>query len=70
MQNNNIVTPPLPTVEEAEQIANKYLSDTLRHCQQVAKVMKFFAKKLGQDETYRYIIGLLHDIDRDHVGKI
>jgi hypothetical protein len=33
-------------VKKAEEIAEKYLTDTKDHCYQVAKVMKFFAKKL------------------------
>jgi lysyl-tRNA synthetase, class II len=67
---NNIVVPPLPTIDQAEALAQHYLNDTLRHCQQVGKVMKYFAKKLWQDEHYWYVVGLLHDIDRDHIGKI
>jgi predicted hydrolase (HD superfamily) len=31
--------------------------------------MKYFAHKLWQDEDLRYIAWLLHDIDRDHIGK-
>lgn len=58
-----------PTREQAEQLAQKYLKDTLRHCQQVGGIMEYFAKELGQDSDYWYIAGLLHDIDRDHVQK-
>ena len=58
-----------PSVAEATALADKYLTDTRRHCEQVGKVMQYFAKKLGQDEDMRYIVGLLHDVDRDHVGK-
>lgn len=32
--------------------------------------MKYFGKKLGQDENYWYIVGLLHDIDWDHIEKV
>ncbi|MFA6256598.1 MAG: HD domain-containing protein, partial [Candidatus Absconditabacterales bacterium] len=59
----------LPALEEVENLAKKYLKDTYRHCLDVAKVMKYFAKKLHQNEELRYIAGLLHDIDRDHIGK-
>lgn len=59
----------LPALEEVENLAKKYLKDTYRHCLDVAKVMKYFAKKLNQNEEIRYIAGLLHDIDRDHIGK-
>jgi len=31
--------------------------------------MQYFAKKLWQDDDARYIAGLLHDVDRDHIGK-
>ena len=64
------VTPPLPTIEQAEALTETYLKDTLRHSQQVGQVMKYFWKKLGQDENYWYIVGLLHDIDWDHIGKV
>ncbi len=59
----------LPALEDVENLAKKYLKDTYRHCLDVAKVMKYFAKKLKQNEEIRYIAGLLHDIDRDHIGK-
>lgn len=59
----------LPALEEVENLAKKYLKDTYRHCLDVATVMKFFAKKLHQNEELRYIAWLLHDIDRDHIGK-
>jgi predicted hydrolase (HD superfamily) len=62
--------PPLPTKDQALALTNTYLKDTLRHCQQVWQVMQYFAKKLGQDEHYRYVVWLLHDIDRDHIGKL
>lgn len=59
----------LPKLEDVENLAKKYLKDTYRHCLDVANVMKYFAKKLKQNEEIRYIAGLLHDIDRDHIGK-
>lgn len=62
--------PPLPTIEQAEALTTTYLKDTLRHSQQVGQVMKYFGKKLGQDENYWYIVGLLHDIDWDHIEKV
>jgi putative nucleotidyltransferase with HDIG domain len=61
--------PPLPTRDAAEGLATKYLTETLRHCQQVGQVMAYFARKLGQDEHYWYTVGLLHDIDWDHISK-
>ena len=59
----------IPNVDDAHNLADKYLTDTKQHCYQVAKVMKHFAKKLNQNEELRYLIGLLHDIDRDYIGK-
>lgn len=48
---------------------DKYLTETKQHCEVVGKVMRYFAKKLGQDEQLRYTVGLLHDVDRDHIKK-
>jgi len=45
----------LPTLEEVENLAKKYLKETYRHCLDVATVMKYFAKKLNQNEEIRYI---------------
>ena len=59
----------LPSKEDVDALAKKYLKDTYRHCLDVANVMKYFAKKLGQNEHLRYTAGFLHDIDRDFVGK-
>ncbi|HMS91100.1 MAG TPA: lysine--tRNA ligase [Candidatus Absconditabacterales bacterium] len=59
----------LPAREDVENLAKKYIKDTYRHCIDVATVMKHFAKKLKQNEELRYIAGLLHDIDRDYIGK-
>lgn len=62
--------PSLPSIEGASKLAETYLKDTLRHSQQVWQVMKYFAKKLGKNEDYWYIVWLLHDIDRDHISKV
>lgn len=56
----------------AQTLASRYLTDTLLHCQQVAWCMRYFAKKLNLTEVeqdYRYTVGLLHDVDRDVIGK-
>jgi O-phosphoseryl-tRNA(Cys) synthetase len=45
----------LPALEDVENLAKKYLKDTYRHCLDVANVMKYFAKKLNQNEELRYI---------------
>lgn len=59
----------LPSTTDAQALADKYLTETRKHCEQVGKIMQYFAKKLWQDTDARYIAGLLHDIDRDHIGK-
>lgn len=56
----------------AQTLASRYLTDTLLHCIQVAGCMRYFAKKLNLTESeqdYRYTVWLLHDIDRDVIGK-
>lgn len=60
---------PLPSLEQAQLLVDKYLTETKKHCEDVAKVMKYFAHKLWQDPNLRYMAWLLHDIDRDHIGK-
>jgi len=59
----------LPKISDAQALADKYLTETRKHCEQVGKVMQYFAKKLNQDEDAWYIAWLLHDVDRDHIGK-
>jgi len=56
-------------MEQAHALVEEYLTETKRHCQQVGKVMEYFANKLGEDAHIRYLAGLLHDIDRDHIAK-
>ncbi|MDP2670731.1 MAG: hypothetical protein Q8O99_07730 [bacterium] len=41
------------TQQHATQLVEKYLTDTKRHCLQVGGVMRWFAKKVGEDEEYR-----------------
>lgn len=56
----------------AQTLAHKYLTDTLLHCQHVAGCMRYFAKKswlTDVEQDYRYTVGLLHDVDRDVIGK-
>ncbi len=59
----------LPTSTAAHDLVEKYLTDTKRHCEQVGFVMRWFAQQLGENEEVRYLAGLLHDIDRDHIAK-
>lgn len=41
-----VVYENVPAVGDAQALADKYLSETRKHCEQVAKVMQHFAKKL------------------------
>lgn len=59
----------MTTKTQATALADKYLTDTRRHCDQVAQIMAYFARELGEDEDRRYITGLLHDVDRDYIQK-
>jgi len=67
--NKNKQNIKLDTIQPAEELSQKYLTDTYNHCKQVANIMKFFAKKLWQNENYRYVTGLLHDVDWDYIWK-
>lgn len=53
----------------AHELLAAHASDTLLHNQQVGWLMRWFAQKLGEDTDRWYITWLLHDIDRDHIGK-
>ncbi|MDP3038597.1 MAG: HD domain-containing protein [Deltaproteobacteria bacterium] len=57
--------PKVPTREEALVILHQYNeSDSLRkHAYAVEGVMRFIAKKRGEDEEKWGIIGLIHDLD-------
>ncbi len=59
----------LPTLDQAHALVDEYLTETKRHCLQVGNVMESFAKRLGEDTHLRYLAGLLHDIDWDHIAK-
>lgn len=56
-------------VTQAQELAAKYLDNTLQHCEQVWRIMHGFASDLWQDENYWYVVWLLHDVDRDHIDK-
>jgi putative nucleotidyltransferase with HDIG domain len=55
----------IPTREQAWELLTEYnKSEALRkHALAVEGVMRYFARKLGEDENYWGIVGLLHDID-------
>lgn len=53
------------TREEAWKLLNEYNKDAfhLEHGEIVENTMRYFAKKLGYDEDFWGIVGLLHDLD-------
>lgn len=59
----------LPSIEEANELIEKYSDDTKIHLKSVWYVMKYFANKLWEDEKVWQLVGMLHDIDWDFVWK-
>ena len=59
------MTNPIPTRDEALKLLHEYnQNDSLRkHAYAVEGVMRYFAKKNGEDEEKWGIIGLIHDLD-------
>jgi uncharacterized protein len=55
---------------EAFELFNRYLKTPyLRyHCRETEVIMRAIAAKLGEDETFWGICGLLHDLDIDDLG--
>ncbi|MBE6020699.1 MAG: HDIG domain-containing protein [Clostridiales bacterium] len=53
------------TREEAFELLKKYNKEDfhIQHAQTVEGTLRYFAKKLGHDEEYWGLVGLLHDID-------
>ena len=53
------------TRQEARKLLNEYNKDAfhLEHGEIVENTMRYFAKKLGYDENFWGIVGLLHDLD-------
>lgn len=58
-----------PTETQALELIEKYSTATKQHLLQVGAIMKYFAEKLGEDAHYWWLVGALHDIDRDHIEK-
>lgn len=56
---------------EAYNLLTQYLKDErmVKHCIATEAIMKALAKRLGEDEVLWGLVGLLHDIDYDHVGR-
>ena len=59
------MTQHLPTYDEALALLQEYNHNDslLKHAYAVAGVMRFFARKYGEDEGKWEIIGLIHDLD-------
>jgi putative nucleotidyltransferase with HDIG domain len=59
----------IPTQEASLALLDKYTHATKQHLKQVGTIMEYFAKKTGNDPHYWWTVGILHDIDRDHIEK-
>ena len=59
------MTGKIPTYAEATALLNEFNQDEslLRHAYAVEGVMRYMARKLGEDEEKWGIIGLVHDLD-------
>ena len=57
--------------EEALGILTRYLKDErmVKHCIAVGAVMRALARRLGEDQELWGVVGLLHDVDYDYVGR-
>jgi len=57
--------------EEALELLRAHLKDErmVKHCIAVEAVMRAVARRLGEDEELWGLVGLLHDIDYDEVGR-
>ena len=55
----------MSTYQKANELIEEYISNInlRKHCYAVESCMRFYAKKLGEDEEKWAIAGLLHDID-------
>ncbi len=59
----------IPSRDQSLTLLDTYTSATKQHLQQVGAIMEYFAKKTGNDALYWWTVGILHDIDRDHIQK-
>ena len=55
----------IPTREDAWRLLNTYnkTESLVKHALAVEGVMRYFARKLGEDEEMWGVIGLVHDLD-------
>ena len=56
---------------EALELLKAHLKDErmVKHCVAVEAIMRALARRLGEDEELWGLVGLLHDIDYDEVGR-
>lgn len=56
---------------EALELLRKHLRDEkmIKHCIAVEAIMRALARRLGESEELWGLVGLLHDIDYDEVGR-
>mgnify|MGYP003872441531 CR=1 FL=1 len=56
---------------EALGLLRNHLKDDrmVKHCVSVEAIMRALARRLGEDEELWALVGLLHDIDYDEVGR-
>ena len=61
----------VPTREDAWRILNEYnkSESLIKHALAVEGVMRYFARKLGEDEEMWGVIGLVHDLDYEQFPK-
>ncbi len=61
----------IPTREEAYDLLTKYNQNEglIKHALAVEGVMRYFARKLGEDEEKWGIVGLVHDLDYEKFPK-
>ncbi len=59
----------LPSEAQVHDLIEKYSTSTQQHLYQVGAIMKYFASKLWEDTHYWWLVGVLHDVDWDHIDK-
>ena len=62
----------VPTREDAWRILNEYnkSESLIKHALAVEGVMRYFARKLGEDEEMWGVIGLVHDLDYEQFPEL
>ncbi|OGV72377.1 MAG: hydrolase [Lentisphaerae bacterium RIFOXYB12_FULL_65_16] len=55
----------VPTVQDADTLLREFTKDErlIYHAYAVAGVLRYMARKAGEDETRWFVIGLIHDLD-------